>query len=132
MPVQTEKRRRQWHHELAAKCTPCFQQQDFRPVIIPVTSRVDSAESLQKLTAAASSERLGEIEMLDLAPILDELLRETETEYSELFWRYDGHFNSLVLRSLGVRSTEHWPTLQLKSPLVTSCRTAFAEPGPSL
>ena len=132
MPVRTAKRRRPWHHELAAKCTPCFQQQDFRPVIIPVTSRVDAAESLQKLTAAASSERLGEIEMLDVAPILDELLREKETEYSELFRRYDGHFNSMVMRSLGVRSREHWPTSQLKSPPVTSSRTAFAELGPSL
>ena len=132
MPVQTEKRRRQWHHELAAKSTPCFQQQDFRLVIISVPSRVDSAASLQKLTAAASSERLGEIEMLDVAPILDEMLRETETEYSELFWRYDSHCISLVMRSWGVPFTEHRPTLQLKSPLVTSCRTAFAELGPSL
>jgi len=68
---------------------------DFRLLIVPVPTKNSITESLSVLRESASSGVLAELEVVDISVPLQGIVSNDGLEYQDLFWRYDGHFNSV-------------------------------------
>jgi len=67
---------------------------DFQLFVIPVPTKNSMTESLGILRNAASSDVLGNIHVVEIEPYLEQVLQADNKQFADLFWRYDGHFNS--------------------------------------
>jgi len=74
----------------------------FRLLLVPVPTSDSMSETMGKLIAAASPNVLGSLEIVDISPYLQQALVRSGLSYAEMFWRYDGHFNSKGHKVFGI------------------------------
>lgn len=69
-------------------------QHNFKFIVIPVITKDNPTGSLDTLRHNVSELTLAQLNIVDVSPIVHNLLIEDSKPYNELFWRYDGHFNT--------------------------------------
>jgi hypothetical protein len=62
--------------------------------VIPVPTKEDLSLSYRVLKTVTTPNLLPRLKIIDVAPVIRKLLEESDLDYSQLFWKYDGHLNA--------------------------------------
>lgn len=68
---------------------------------MPVPAKTGSNESMTVLLNNMSQDTLNKLEIIDIFPTLNDLLKTEKLKYNKLFWKHDIHFNLTGNRIFG-------------------------------
>ena len=88
------------------KLTILAQQHKFILLVIPVPSKNKPTASIDTLRNNISESMLAQIDIVDISPIIQELLMKYNKAYNELFWKHDDHLNAFGNLIFGLASAE--------------------------
>ncbi|NTV12942.1 MAG: SGNH/GDSL hydrolase family protein [Desulfobulbaceae bacterium] len=74
----------------------------FKLLVVPVPEKNNIALSIDTLKKNTSAVILKQLQVVDVSTSLPALLKEENKKYDQLFWKYDGHFNSYGNHSFAV------------------------------
>lgn len=78
------------------------QKYHFELLVLPVPTKNNITLSIDTLKHNTSETILKQMNLVDVSTDLQELLREEDKSYDQLFWEYDGHFNAYGNRIFGL------------------------------
>ena len=70
------------------------QQYNFKLFVIPVPPKEGATGSLDTLQRNISATTLTQLDIIDISRSVQNLLMKENTSFDEMFWRFDGHFNT--------------------------------------
>jgi hypothetical protein len=93
-------------------------QLNFRLSIIPIPQKDKPTASLDTLQNSVSGSVLAKLELVDITPIIQNILERESKTYAELFWQHDGHLNIYGNQTLGLAMAEVVDSHLKKSPIM--------------
>ncbi len=67
---------------------------NFKLFVIPVTPKNNPFQSLNMLRQNITETTQSKLNIVDILPIVQNLIKKDRKPYDKLFWKYDGHFNA--------------------------------------
>lgn len=74
---------------------------NFKLLIMPVPAKTGSNESMTALLNNVSQETFDKLEIINIFPVVNDLLKTEKLNYNQLFWKHDNHFNLAGNRIIG-------------------------------
>ncbi|MCH7558201.1 MAG: SGNH/GDSL hydrolase family protein [Planctomycetes bacterium] len=74
---------------------------NFKLLVVPVSAKKDPNESMTALLNNVSQETIDKLDIINVFPVINDLLKTKGLKYHQLFWKYDAHFNLVGNRIFG-------------------------------
>ena len=68
---------------------------------MPVPAKEGTNESMKTLLNNISQDTLDKLEIINISPMVNDLLKNEKLSYNQLFWKHDNHFNLIGNRIVG-------------------------------
>lgn len=77
------------------------QRERFQLIVVPVPRKTQLHASMNALVKILPPDILEKLNITNIVPTIKDLLRDEGLDYHQLYWKYDGHFNSTGNRIFG-------------------------------
>jgi len=74
---------------------------NFKLLIMPVPAKNGPDESMTALLNNISQETFNKLDIINVSPVVKDLLKTEGLDYNQLFWKHDNHFNLTGNRIIG-------------------------------